>query len=174
MASRGFIARPSEGAEPVGERDVPLGPRERGRVVAVRVDGNDALAVFAATKAAVARASRGDGPTLIETITYRTEAHTTADDDTRYRSRDEVESWRKRDPIERLETYMLGAGVLSEADVESVVEDAKDAARTFRAGMFDAPHGDPLEMFEHVYVDPPASMLDQRDLLAAELAAREG
>ena len=140
----------------------------------VRVDGNDALAVFAATKAAVARASRGDGPTLIETITYRTEAHTTADDDTRYRSRDEVESWRKRDPIERLETYMLGAGVLSEADVESVVEDAKDAARTFRAGMFDAPHGDPLEMFEHVYVDPPASMLDQRDLLAAELAAREG
>ena len=140
----------------------------------VRVDGNDALAMYAVTKAAVERATSGEGPTLIEAITYRTEAHTTADDDSRYRSKEEVEEWRKRDPIERLEEFLLASGVLTQADVDEVEEAAKAAARTFRAGMFDAPHGDPLEMFEHVYVDPPAEMVEQRNLLAAELAASKG
>ncbi len=139
----------------------------------VRVDGNDALAMHAATTAAVQRASAGGGPTLIEAITYRTEAHTTADDDSRYRSKEEVESWRAKDPIERLEAHLLAAGIVTQADIDQAREDGLAAARTFRAGMFDAPHGDPLEMFDHVYAEPPAEMLAQRASLAAELAARQ-
>ena len=138
----------------------------------VRVDGNDAAAVYAATAAAVERAADGDGPTLIEAVTYRTEAHTTADDDSRYRSAEEVDEWRGRDPIARLEAYLSAVGLLDEAAIEAVGDEAAAVARSFRAGMFDAPHGDPLEMFTHVYVDPPAGLLAQRDALAAELASR--
>lgn len=137
----------------------------------VRVDGNDAAAVHAATRQAVERAAAGGGPTLIEMMTYRLEAHTTADDDTRYRSRDEVDGWRDRDPIARLERHLLAAGLADEALLESHREAAAEAARTFRAAMFDAPHGDPLEMFDHVFVDPPAELLAQRAALAEELAA---
>ncbi|CAN5270933.1 thiamine pyrophosphate-dependent enzyme [soil metagenome] len=135
----------------------------------VRVDGNDAVAVHSAMTAAVARAAAGEGPTLIEAMTYRLEAHTTADDDMRYRTREEVESWRARDPIERLERYLLKAGLIDEDGIAEAEAQAKEVAKTFRAGMFDAPHGDPLEMFDHVFVDPPAELLAQRASLAAEL-----
>lgn len=140
----------------------------------VRVDGNDVVAVYSAMSQAVARASAGDGPTLIEAMTYRMEAHTTADDDTRYRSAEEVETWRKRDPILRFERYLTTADVIDEEGIHDADEAAKAAARTFRAGMFDAPHGDPLEMFDHVFVDPPAELLTQRASLAAELNAAVG
>jgi 2-oxoisovalerate dehydrogenase E1 component alpha subunit len=138
----------------------------------VRVDGNDVLAVHSAMTAAVRRASAGEGPTLIEAMTYRLEAHTTADDDMRYRSRAEVDAWRLNDPIQRLERHLLAAGLIDEAGIAEAEEAAKAAAREFRAGMFDAPHGDPLEMFDHVFVDPPAELLAQRAQLARELAAR--
>ena len=135
----------------------------------VRVDGNDAAAVHAAMTAAVTRASTGGGPTLIEAMTYRLEAHTTADDDMRYRTAEEVERWRRRDPIARLERHLLHAGLIDEAGIAAADEAAKDAARTFRAGMFDAPHGDPLEMFDHVYVEPTPQLLEQRARLEREL-----
>jgi pyruvate dehydrogenase E1 component alpha subunit len=138
----------------------------------VRVDGNDVVAVYAAMSRAVARAAAGEGPTLIEAMTYRLEAHTTADDDMRYRSKEEVDSWRQRDPVARLERHLLAAEILDQAGVDDAEEAAKEAARVFRAGMFDAPHGDPLEMFDHVFVDPPAELLAQRASLEAELAAR--
>jgi 2-oxoisovalerate dehydrogenase E1 component alpha subunit len=137
----------------------------------VRVDGNDVVAVHAAMTSAVARAVAGDGPTLIEAMTYRLEAHTTADDDMRYRSADEVESWRAQDPVARLERYLLAAGIIDAEGIAAHDEAAKDAARTFRAGMFDAPHGDPLEMFDHVFVDQTPELVTQRAFLATELSA---
>ncbi|MEE8602738.1 pyruvate dehydrogenase (acetyl-transferring) E1 component subunit alpha [Euzebya tangerina] len=137
----------------------------------VRVDGNDVLAVHAAATQAVARASRGDGPTLIEAMTYRVEAHTTADDDLRYRSEEEVEAWRRRDPIARMEAFLAAAGIADETLFADADDAARAAAAEFRGGMFDAPHGDPLEMFAHVYVDPPSEMIAQRDRLSRELAA---
>jgi pyruvate dehydrogenase E1 component alpha subunit len=140
----------------------------------VRVDGNDVVAVHSAVSQAVARASAGAGPTLVEAMTYRLEAHTTADDDKRYRSADEVDAWRDKDPIERLERYLRTAGTIDGDGIADADEAAKDAARTFRAGMFDAPHGNPLEMFDHVFVDPPAELLAQRASLAAELEAAGG
>jgi 2-oxoisovalerate dehydrogenase E1 component alpha subunit len=139
----------------------------------VRVDGNDVVAVHAAMTAAVARASAGGGPTLIEAMTYRMEAHTTADDDMRYRTAEEVEAWRQHDPILRLERHLLAAGLIDADGIAEAEAAARAVALEFRAGMFDAPHGDPLEMFDHVFVDPPAELLAQRRTLAAEIAGRQ-
>ena len=83
----------------------------------VRVDGNDVLAVYRVTKDAVARAHAGDGPTLIEALTYRVGPHTTADDAGRYRDEDEVERWRAHDPIDRFRTWLLASGHADDAFV---------------------------------------------------------
>ena len=82
----------------------------------VRVDGNDVLAVLAVTRAALARAREGSGPTLIEAYTYRMGAHTTSDDPTRYRLAAELETWKLKDPIERVKAYLSRSGA-GDADV---------------------------------------------------------
>ncbi len=93
----------------------------------IQVDGNDLLAVYAAAREAVARARAGEGPTLIECVTYRLGVHTTADDPTKYRSEDEVKAWEKKDPLTRLVPYLERKGVAT-AGVEADV-DAEIAAR---------------------------------------------
>src|SRR5213076_2994133 len=72
----------------------------------IRVDGNDVLATYAVTQAALQRARDGQGPTLVEAYTYRMGAHTTTDDPTRYRLSDDVERWKLKDPIARVEAYL--------------------------------------------------------------------
>ncbi len=136
-----------------------------------RCDGNDVLAVYAVTKQAVDRARRGEGPSLIEAVTYRMEAHTTADDPTRYRTPEELDEWRRRDPIARFETFLRREGLLDDEVREQIEQEEKAYAARMREEIYDAPHGDPLELFEHVYVDPPPELLAQRDQLARELAA---
>src|SRR5207237_37372 len=89
----------------------------------VKVDGNDAEAVYGAVKAAVDRARAGGGPTLVECETYRIGAHSSSDDPTRYRDEREVEIWRKRDPIEAFRTRLLGAGLWTEARDAGTVPD---------------------------------------------------
>ncbi|MCH7786605.1 MAG: thiamine pyrophosphate-dependent dehydrogenase E1 component subunit alpha [Chloroflexi bacterium] len=86
----------------------------------VTVDGGDVVEVFEATQEAVSRARRGEGPTLIEAVTYRFKPHTSNDDDSVYRSREEVEAARKRDPITRLRAYLLKTGALSEEEDEAI------------------------------------------------------
>lgn len=86
----------------------------------VTVDGNDVLAVYAAAREAAARARRGEGPTLIEAKTYRLVPHTSDDDDRRYRSREEVEEWAKRDPLIRFAGWLQEHGVLGRRGVEDV------------------------------------------------------
>jgi pyruvate dehydrogenase E1 component alpha subunit len=90
-------------------------------VPAKLVDGNDILAVYDVMQQAIERARAGQGPTLVETLTYRIGAHTTADDPTRYRDTAEVEAWRAKDPIARFEKFLLGRGLLSEAQVQELV-----------------------------------------------------
>jgi 2-oxoisovalerate dehydrogenase E1 component alpha subunit len=136
-----------------------------------RADGNDVLATYAVTRMAVDRARRGDGPSLIEALTYRMEAHTTADDPTRYRTPEELEEWKRRDPIARFETFLEKEGLLDDDFRGQIEEEAKGYAARMREEIYDAPHGDPLELFEHVYVDPPASYEEQRALLRRELEA---
>jgi 2-oxoisovalerate dehydrogenase E1 component alpha subunit len=135
----------------------------------LRCDGNDVLASYAVTKRAVERARAGEGPALIEALTYRMEAHTTADDPTRYRSAEELEEWRRRDPIARFEHFMEREGLLDDGLRDEVAEEAEEYARRLREEIADAPHGDPLELFEHVYADPPAHYAEQRELLRREL-----
>ncbi len=86
----------------------------------VPVDGNRTLRVYRVMKQAVARARAGEGPTLIEAETYRYYAHTSDDNDTLYRSREEVETWRKRDPVARVRQYLIENRLLSEADEERI------------------------------------------------------
>jgi 2-oxoisovalerate dehydrogenase E1 component alpha subunit len=134
-----------------------------------RCDGNDVLASYAVTKQAVDRARAGHGPSLVEAVTYRMEAHTTADDATRYRTPEELEEWRRRDPIARYEHFLEREGLL-DAELKAEVEkEAEDLARRLREEVADAPHGDPLELFEHVYVEPPAQYAEQRELLRREM-----
>ncbi len=139
----------------------------------VRVDGNDVVAVHAVMTEAVARASRGEGPTLVEAMTYRIEDHTTADDASRYRSAEEAEAWRERDPLLALEGFLRARGLLDDETKAAVDAEAKAAAADFRERMFDAPHGDPLEIFDHVYVEQIPALSEQRARLAAELEASQ-
>ncbi|HVM20562.1 MAG TPA: pyruvate dehydrogenase (acetyl-transferring) E1 component subunit alpha [Egibacteraceae bacterium] len=136
-----------------------------------RCDGNDVLASYAVTRQAVDRARRGEGPSLVEAVTYRMEAHTTADDPTRYRTPEEIEEWKRRDPIARFETFLEKEGLLDDEFRAQIDEEAKGYAARMREEIYDAPHGDPLELFEHVYVDPPPSYEEQRSLLRRELDA---
>ena len=90
------------------------------------IDGNDPFEVLATMQEAVARARAGDGPTLIEAETYRYYAHTSDDNDTLYRSREEVERWRKKDPLERLKTYLIENRLLTEAEEKAIDEEVTD------------------------------------------------
>ena len=134
-----------------------------------RCDGNDVLASYAVTRHAVERARAGDGPSLIEAVTYRMEAHTTADDPTRYRTPEELEEWQRRDPIARFETFLTHQDLLDDDFRDEVDREAAYAARRLREEIYDAPHGDPLELFRHVYVDPPPSFVEQEAQLSREL-----
>ena len=99
-------------SEPIEKQTrIPLYQRAMGfGFPGIRVDGNDVLAVLAVTKAALQNAREGNGPTLVEAYTYRMGAHTTSDDPTRYRLTDELESWKLKDPIERVKAYLVRTG----------------------------------------------------------------
>jgi 2-oxoisovalerate dehydrogenase E1 component alpha subunit len=137
------------------------------------VDGNDAAAMFAVISGAVERARAGGGPTLIEGLTYRVEAHTNSDDPTRYRDKAEEMRWRELDPLPRLETFLTAADVLTPAIAATITDEAEALAATTRDAMNEAPILDPLELFDHVYVNERPALLEQRAFLERELAATE-
>jgi len=137
----------------------------------IQVDGNDILAVYAAAKEAVERARKGEGPSMIECVTYRMKMHTTADDPKRYRKEEEVEEWEKRDPISRFQKYLKDKGVLSDEKIEEidnqVQEEIKSAVERAEKLMKD--FTDPLRMFDHAYAELPPYLKMQREELAEEL-----
>jgi pyruvate dehydrogenase E1 component alpha subunit len=138
----------------------------------IQVDGNDILAVYAAAKEAVDRARAGQGPTLVECVTYRMAVHTTADDPKRYRTEKEVDKWRKRDPIVRFQKYLVDKGLLSEdkiAGIESEVLEVIQAAVDGAEEKMKA-FGDPIDMFEHAYAEIPAYLKEQKEAFVAEVA----
>lgn len=140
-------------------------------IPALQVDGNDVLAVFAASKEAVKRARDGNGPTMIECVTYRMSVHTTADDPSKYRDEDEVEKWEARDPINRFAGYLKERKLLDDdaiSQIEDEIETEIEEAWREAKGKMDE-LGDPVEMFDHVYADLPAPMKDSRDTLEAAL-----
>ena len=124
----------------------------------VRVDGGDVLAVYEATREAVERARAGEGPTLIEAVTYRAAPHATADDSSTYIDQARVEEERENECVGRYERYLGRAGVLSAAEAELI---RSDALAVMRAGIAEAeaePSADVSLVFEHAYADPPASL----------------
>jgi pyruvate dehydrogenase E1 component alpha subunit len=117
----------------------------------IQVDGNDVLAVLAATRLALARAYTGQGPTLVEAVTYRMGPHTTSDDPTRYRSRSEEEEWRMKDPLVRLRRLLRAEGAADDSFEERVAAAADDAAAALRTGCLGMADPEPEALFDDVY-----------------------
>jgi pyruvate dehydrogenase E1 component alpha subunit len=128
----------------------------------VRVDGNDVLAVYRATREAVERARSGGGPTLIEAMTYRIGPHSTADDVTRYRDEAEVERWRTADPIERYRRFLAGSGVAADAFVAACEAEAEAWVREVRRELTALGPPPAAEVFDHVFTEPTAALRRQR------------
>ncbi len=142
----------------------------------IRVDGNDILAVYAATKEAVDRARQGLGPTLIEGLTYRTTAHTTSDDPKKYRSPEEEQLWSSRDALIRFRRYLADRGIMDESariSLEAEIEqEIKEAVRKFEEAAGDKELLNPLHMFDYLYAETPEFLERQRNELQQFLASR--
>ncbi|GAA4350724.1 pyruvate dehydrogenase (acetyl-transferring) E1 component subunit alpha [Angustibacter luteus] len=152
------ISEPSE-----RQTRIPLYKRAAGfGFPGVRVDGNDVLAVYAVTKAALDNARNGNGPTFVEAFTYRMGAHTTSDDPTRYRVSAEVEVWKERDPISRLRAHLVANGMADEDFFNALDAESDELAAHVRQGCLDLPDPKPLDMFEHVYVDEHPLVAQER------------
>ena len=158
---------------PFAARGVGLG------IPGIRVDGNDLLAVYSVTVWAADRARRGGGPTLIELVTYRAGAHSTSDDPSKYRPKDEAQAFPLGDPVERLKQHMIAEGIWSEDKHARLEEELKNEVTTAwkeaqkYGTMTEGPWLDPKTMFDDVYADPPDRLESQRRRML-EIAQGDG
>jgi len=151
---------------------IPLYLRARGfGFPGLRVDGNDVFACLAVTRKALQAAREGQGPTLIEAYTYRMGAHTTTDDPTRYRLSAELESWKLKDPIERVKQYLIRSGMAKEEFFAGVSAESDEVGARIRKACLEMPDPDPLSMFDNIYAEPNALLDDERAQLAAYLSS---
>ncbi len=136
----------------------------------VQVDGNDVLAVYAASREAVDRARAGGGPTLVECVTYRLGVHTTADDPTKYRSEEEVKAWERKDPLTRFSAYLEKKNLLESGLEQQVDDEIARAVEAFEA----TPPADPLAIFDHAYAEMPPHLQAERAEMAERLRGGSG
>jgi TPP-dependent pyruvate/acetoin dehydrogenase alpha subunit len=136
----------------------------------VQIDGNDILAVYKATKSAVDKARSGGGPTLIEAITYRVGAHSTSDDANIYRSAEEVELWRKRDPIVRFTKYLINKGIINEQENAKFLEQIDSEMTKVIKEREAIPPPAPSTLFTDVYSEMPWHIREE----AEEFMREEG
>jgi TPP-dependent pyruvate/acetoin dehydrogenase alpha subunit len=129
----------------------------------VRVDGNDILAVVRVTRDALERARAGEGPTLVEALTYRMGAHSTSDDPTHYRSEEEVEAWRRKDPIRRFAAHLKKEGLLTDQAEAAVAEEAREEVQRAVAACESAPPVPPESLVEDVYAEMPWHLKEQQE-----------
>jgi pyruvate dehydrogenase E1 component alpha subunit len=149
---------------------IPLFKRAQGLgFPGVRVDGNDVLASYAVTRAALDAARTGQGPTLIEAFTYRMGAHTTSDDPTRYRLSSELESWKLKDPIERMKAFLHKQQLADSDFLELVEKEADELAARVREGCLSMPDPDPLFLFDNVYAESTQLIDEERAALSSYL-----
>jgi pyruvate dehydrogenase E1 component alpha subunit len=132
-------------------------------IVGERVDGNDLLAVHAATSRAVDRARAGEGPTLIEAVTYRMGPHNTADDPTRYVDPVELDEHRDLDPVDRVRRHLLAEGLIDAAAEERLVEELTAEFDAVFAAVEAAEPPGAEALFEHVYAEEPGRLRRQRE-----------
>jgi pyruvate dehydrogenase E1 component alpha subunit len=140
----------------------------------IRIDGNDVLACLAVTRVALDEARTGQGPTMIEAYTYRMAPHTTSDDPTRYRVTDELETWRLRDPIERVRAYLVRTAGMPQSFFDEIEAESEALAVKLRDDCRALPDPEPLSVFDHVYAEKPASLARQQAEYAEYLKSFEG
>lgn len=139
----------------------------------VRVDGNDVLATYAVMQAALQRARDGQGPTFVEAYTYRMGAHTTTDDPTRYRLSDDVEHWKLKDPIARVEVYLRRNGLVEDGFVEQVAAEADALGERMRRECHALPDAQPRDVFALVHAEQTAELAAQQAAYDAHAASFE-
>jgi TPP-dependent pyruvate/acetoin dehydrogenase alpha subunit len=130
-------------------------------IAGVRVDGNDVLAVYTVTSRALERAREGLGPTLVEAVTYRMGAHSTSDDQARYRSAEEVEEWGRKDPIRRYGGWLKKKGLLTDKDEAEASSSAREEVQRAVAACESAPPVPPESLVEDVYAEMPWHLSEQ-------------
>lgn len=136
----------------------------------VRVDGNDVLAMYQVTKEAIDRARRGEGPTLIEAVSFRMSAHSTSDDPSRYVPEEEFKAWEKKDPVLRFEKYLKGLGHIDQEFMDKTAADAeKEVAEALKAAEGVQWHPEADTLFDDVYAELPDHLLEQREQMRREL-----
>jgi 2-oxoisovalerate dehydrogenase E1 component alpha subunit len=162
-------------SEPLEKQSrIPLYQRARGfGFPGLRVDGNDVLACYAVTKKALQAAREGQGPTLIEAVTYRMGAHTTTDDPTRYRLAAELETWKLKDPIERVTAHLVRNEMADEKFFADLEAESNQVGARIRKACQEMADPDPLTIFENVYAEPSPLLELERDQYAAYLDSFE-
>jgi TPP-dependent pyruvate/acetoin dehydrogenase alpha subunit len=135
----------------------------------IQVDGNDILATYRATKEALERAYAGNGPTFIEAETYRLMMHTTADDPTKYRTEDEVESWKHREPLVRFRKYLENKGIWNDEKQASLEEEIKQEIEAAVKAFEDRTDFKPDAPFDHVFGTRHEVIEEQRREFLAKL-----
>jgi len=134
-------------AETIAQKAIAYG------IEGIQVDGMDVFAVYKAAKDAVDKARSGKGPTLIECYTYRMADHSTSDDASKYRTKEELELWAKKDPIERLEKYMRKKGLLDDAYKNNVLTKSQEAVEKAVTEFEKLPPPDPKDIFKYVFAE---------------------
>lgn len=135
----------------------------------VQVDGNDVLACYQVAKEAIDRARRGEGPTLIEAVTYRRSAHSTSDDPSRYVPDEELAKWVKKDPVDRFEKYLLKNDIIDKDFIAKTATDAEaEVSASIKAAEAEQ-QPDADTMFDDVFAELPAHLIEQRDQMRADV-----
>ncbi|MCA9478547.1 MAG: pyruvate dehydrogenase (acetyl-transferring) E1 component subunit alpha [Nanoarchaeota archaeon] len=154
--------------ETIAQRAVAYGMK------GIQVDGNDVLAVYKATKEAIENARAGNGPTLIEGVTFRMGDHTTSDDSSKYRTEEMVKEWEAKDPLKRLRAYLQNKGIADDGhfnwELDTITKEIDEAVE---AGLAIAPPP-PENMFEHIYEQLTPDLQEQQEALLAELKEMQG
>ncbi|HEY6423868.1 MAG TPA: pyruvate dehydrogenase (acetyl-transferring) E1 component subunit alpha [Pseudonocardiaceae bacterium] len=143
---------------------VPLYRRSQGYgFPGIRVDGNDVLATLAVTRWALRECRTGNGPVLVEALTYRMDAHTTSDDPTRYRLDTELEEWKLKDPVERVRVHLVREGLAKPEFFQGVAAEADELAVRLRDYCNSMPAPGPERIFSEVYAEASPQVDAQRD-----------
>ncbi len=144
-------------AETLAQKAIAYGMR------GIQIDGNDVFAVYKASKEALERARRGEGPTFIECLTYRMSDHTTSDDAGRYRTPEEVKLWAQKDPIERLQRYMESKGMWSAEYGERVQKEAEEKMKRGVEEWEKVPSPDPMDIFKYTFAEMTKKLAAQAE-----------
>lgn len=134
-------------------------------IKSIQVDGNDILAVYQVSKEAVKYVRDGNGPYLVECVTYRMENHTTADDHTRYRKKEELEYWQKRDPIERMKKFLSMLGLWNEEKEKEFIKKTTEWIEKEVEIFESIPKPNPTDVVDYVYSDLPFYLKEERAFL---------